>query len=126
MLLYFLANQVFIPNEQGELIASAASETIPATPTPDLGIAFIKMLMTFAALILLLLGTYWVIRRFFQQRMLKGGSHQEIHILEKKMLSPKTILYLVEVENKKILVAESHLEIKRIESFDLKIEDKQS
>lgn len=126
MLLHLLANQVFIPNEQGELIVTAAAEAIPATPTPDLGIAFIKMLMTFAALILLLLGTYWMIRRFIQHRMQKGVGQQAIHILEKKMLSPKTILYLVEVENKKILIAESHLEIKRIESFDLKLEGEET
>lgn len=119
MWLWLLANQVFTPDEQGDLIASASTDAMPASASPDLGIAFFKMLMTFAALILLLLGTYWIIRRLIQQRLQKGVGQQAIQILEKKMLSPKTILYLVEVENKKVLIAESHLEIKRIESFDL-------
>ena len=35
------------------------------------------------------------------------------------MISPKTVLYLIEVDHKRILVAESHLEIKRLEGFEI-------
>jgi hypothetical protein len=35
-----------------------------------------------------------------------------IKVLEKRILSPKSILYLVEYEGKKVLVSESHLNMK--------------
>jgi len=90
---------------------------IPPTPPNDLGMTFIKMIATFAFLICLLYGTYWFIRRLIQQRLQKGVGEQSIHILEKKMISTKTMLYLIEVEGKKTLLAESHLEIKHLESY---------
>ena len=83
----------------------------------DMGATFAKMLLTFAVLILLLFGTYWFIRRLVRLRLQKGVGAPSIQILEKRMISTKTMLYLVEVDNKKVLLAESHLEIKRIESF---------
>ena len=85
--------------------------------TGDLGSAALKMVFTLIGLILLLFLTYWLLRRVIQQRLQKGVGTVGIQILEKKMLSPKTMLYVLEVNKKKILVAESHLEIKRIESF---------
>lgn len=93
------------------------AEAIPPSTSADMGATFAKMLLTFAVLILLLFGTYWFIRRLIRFRLQKGVGAHSIQVLEKKMISTKTMLYLVEVENKKVLLAESHLEIKRIESF---------
>lgn len=103
-------------NEKGELppLDSAAAQMPPG----DLGAAFAKMFLTFVALALLLFATYWFLRKFIQQRNQKGGVHAAIHILEKKMISPKTALYLIEVDKKRILIAESQLEIKRLESLE--------
>ena len=92
-------------------------EVMPATTSAELGATFVKMLLTFVILILLLFGTYWFVRRLIRFRLQRGIGSSSIHILEKKMISTKTMLYLVEVENKKVLLAESHLEIKRLESF---------
>jgi flagellar biogenesis protein FliO len=113
------ASKVFIPDEHGELTPLAQAESLNEIPAPpgDIGAAFVKMLLTFVALIALLFGTYWFIRRLIRNRLQKGVGDASIQILEKRMISPKTMLYLVEVENKKILLAESHLEIKRLEGF---------
>lgn len=92
---------------------------VTSAPPADLGSTFIKMMLTFGVLILLLFGTYWFIRRLVQMRLQRGIGTASIQIIEKKMISAKTMLYLIEVENKKVLIAESQLEIKRIESFDL-------
>jgi flagellar protein FliO/FliZ len=89
-----------------------------ALSTGDYGLAFVKMMLTLFALAALLFGTLWFLRKIIQQRLQKGPKDSSIVILEKRMISPKTMLYLVEIENKKVLLAESHLEIKRIESFD--------
>ncbi len=108
-------------DEKGDLSAlnnSVASLTDTATQMPgDLGAAFAKMFLTLIALVLLLGISYWFLRRLIQNRLQKGTGQLAIQIVEKRMISPKTMLYLIEVEGKKILIAESHLEIKRLEGF---------
>lgn len=129
--LWRLANTVFIPNEQGELATlentPPAIETmdqhLTSVPPGDYGATFVKMILTMVGLIALLALTFWFLRRLIQQRLQKGVGEQAIQILEKRMISPKTMLYLIEVEDKKILLAESHLEIKRLENFPSKEEN---
>ena len=125
MNLWILANKVFVPDENGDLSAlvqSDALKELSSTPPSDLGLTFMKMLFTFIGLIVLLIATYWFIRRLIQNRLQKGVGEQAIQIIEKRMLSAKTMLYLIEVDNKKVLLAESHLEIKRLETFTLEAE----
>lgn len=86
-------------------------------PAGDLGAAFGKMILSIALLIILMLASYWFIKKLIQQRLQKGGDGSAIQILERRVLSPKTMLYLVEIDQKKILIAESQLEIKRLDSF---------
>ena len=110
----------YIPDENGELTALDATIAAASSQTPvgELGAAFTKMLLTLAALVVLLLLSYWLIRKLFQNRLQKSNSNASIQILEKRMISPKTMLYLIEVDEKKILIAESHLEVKRLEGFE--------
>ena len=121
----FLADSVFVPDDQGNLTALSASLAEGAAPMPmtDMGTTLVKMLVTLLALILLMYASYWFLKRLIQNRVQKGVGGQSIEIIEKKMLSPKTMLYVVRVENKKILFAESHLEIKTLESFSLGCRD---
>lgn len=107
---------VYIPDDQGELTAlneTVISNVIPPIPG-DLGASFAKMFISLIVLVALLFATYWFLRKLIQNRLQKGTAGGAIQILEKRMISPKTMLYLVEVENKKVLLAESHLEIKRL------------
>jgi flagellar biogenesis protein FliO len=113
---------IFIPDETGELTALnqaavAATEMAPQVPGGDLGAAFAKMFLTLIVIIALLLVSYWFLRKLIRHRLEKGVGNTAIHVLEKRMISPKTMLYLIEVDKKKILIAESHLEIKRLENF---------
>src|SRR5258708_3026377 len=89
----------------------AALNELPPAPPNDLGWTLIKMVFTFGFLIFLMYGTYWMIRRLIRQKLQKGVGEPSINVLEKKMISAKTMLYLIEVEGKKTLLAESHLEI---------------
>lgn len=111
---------IYIPDEKGEISAldPLVHETVTQIPSGDLGAAFAKMFLSLLALLILLFVSYWFLKRLVQNRLQKGTSDSAIQILEKRMISPKTMLYLVEVDNKKILLAESHLEIKRLESFE--------
>jgi flagellar biogenesis protein FliO len=110
---------IYVPDENGELSALDQtslnlSESASQVPPGDLGAAFVKMFICLIALVILLFVSYWFIRRMIQNRLQKGVGDAAIQIIEKRMISPKTMLYLIEVDRKRILVAESHLEIKRI------------
>ncbi|HSX25400.1 MAG TPA: flagellar biosynthetic protein FliO [Chlamydiales bacterium] len=126
MFLWLATASVYIPNETGELTAvdpQSSLETLTQIPPGDYGTAFIKMFLTLIAFIVLLFGSFWFLRRLIQQRLQKGVGEQSIQILEKRMISPKTMLYLIEVENKKVLIAESHLEVKKIETIPRVIQE---
>lgn len=112
---------IYVPDEKGEITAleSAIAQSTTQMPTGDLGAAFAKMFLTLIVLVILLFVSYWFVRRLIQQRLQKGVGNAAIQILEKRMISPKTMLYLIEVDKKKILIAESHLEIKRLEGFEV-------
>ena len=88
-------------------------------PPGDYGWLFAKMFLTLIAFAIVLGVSVWFLRKLIQQRLQKGTGVQAIHILEKKMISPKTMLYLVEVESQKILIAESHLEVRRIQALGI-------
>ena len=107
---------IYIPNEQGDLVAleQAATEVVEAgsqIATSEIGAAFVKMMIALVVIVVLLFVSYWFLRRLIQNRLQKGVGEAEIQIIEKRMISPKTMLYLVEVDRKRILIAESHLEV---------------
>lgn len=71
--------------------------------------------------ILFLLLFVWLLRKFN-----KGKGHStgtEITVLEKKPLSHKSVLYLVRVNNKKFLIAESQLEVKAMRPINIALEE---
>lgn len=83
-------------------------------PSGEYGFALIKMFLSLIVVAALLGLTIWFLRRLIRYRFEKSGGVQAIKILEKKMISPKTMLYFVEIEGKKILLAESQLEVRQI------------
>ncbi len=83
-------------------------------PTGDYGFALIKLFLSLIFIAGLLWLTMWFLRRLIRYRLEKSGGTQAIKVLEKKMISPKTMLYFVEIEGEKILLAESQLEVRQI------------
>ncbi len=95
----------------------ALDETIPGIqniPQGDFGAAFAKMLLSLILLIALLWGTVYILRRLIHRRLQSGSATQSIQVVEKRMISPKTTLYLLDVEGETILMAESQLEVKKL------------
>lgn len=80
---------------------------------PNYEHAFGKMILTLLGLILLIILAVWVMRRLSSGRLGQGGGHS-IKILEKRALSPKSMLYLVEIDDKQVLLSESQLEVRTI------------
>lgn len=105
-----------------QFLADAAQEASPllhpdVPPPGDYGAAFAKMFLTLIGLVFLLLLSYWFIKKFLLNKFQRGSALQSIQVIEKRMISPKTALYLIEVDKKRILVGESQLEIKKLESL---------
>jgi len=97
-------------------MSGPVEETLSPLQSTDMGFVLIKMLLAMTSIVIFLFIAYWVLRRLIQNRFQKGNSKQTIVVLEKKMVSQKTVLYLIEVEGKKILFAESHLEIRTLDN----------
>ncbi len=99
------------------LLADATTTIAPAAPMtdslPSYEGAFVKMFLTLLVLVVGIIGTVWFLKRLSRGRF-GGSSSTSIVVLEKKQLSPKTMLYVVEVEGKQALIAESQLEVKNI------------
>ena len=73
-----------------------------------------KMLLTLGGLLALVLLTVWALKKLSHGRLGGFGTQKKIMILERKPISPKTFLYYIELEGKKILIAESQLEVRMI------------
>ncbi len=112
-----IPSQAPVEETLGAIALSPSIQIVAETPITNYESTIAQMLLTFAALIALLFISVWFIRRLIQGRLQRGLEDRAIQILEKRMISPKTMLYWVEVENKKILIAESHLEVRKIESY---------
>ena len=103
--------------EQETITASKDTElTTPlledSLPTTDFSKTFIRMLISLAAIIILLLVTYWALKKMMRMKQIHANQQKNIKILEKRMLSPKTMLYLIEINGNKIFLSESHLEVR--------------
>jgi flagellar biogenesis protein FliO len=113
-----------LSEESADLIAgNLALQASTELPPGDYGASFAKMFLVLISLVLLFGLTIWFLRRLIRQRLERGTGAQMIHVLEKKMISPKTMLYVIEHEGKKILLAESQLEIRTISSSQLRETD---
>lgn len=88
-------------------------------PFPD-SASFTRMWITIAAALILLFVTLWLLRRFKTGHFKKfGGSSSTLAIVERKTLSPKTMLYIVEINNKRLLISESQVEVRTLTSEDI-------
>lgn len=85
--------------------------------------AFLKMILTFIALIVGIFFTVWALKRLSRGHFKNMNANRAIKILEKRPLSPKTMLYLVEIGEKQTLIAESQIEVKSLVSFEVLAED---
>ena len=98
------------------LLADAAAQSpLPDAPQmmPSYEGAFLKMFLTLLALIVGIFSCVWILKRLARGSF-SQGSGKSIKILEKKPLSPKTMLYIIEVNGQETLIAESQLEVKKL------------
>lgn len=68
---------------------------------------FIKMMFLLIALLGLVVGTAYFLKRFKRLRLFQANHTNHIKIMERRALGPKTFLYLIEIGGRSILIADS-------------------
>lgn len=86
--------------------------------------AFIKTILVLIGLLALVILTIWMFRKMSHSRVKQMNHLRTIKVIEKRPLSPKSMLYLIEVSGKQILLSESQLEVRSITSLDYSIPEK--
>lgn len=79
---------------------------------------FIRTMVVLLCILILIGLAVWMFRRLSHTRIRQMNFNKSIKVLEKRPISPKSILYLIDVGGRQILVAESQLEIREITTLD--------
>ncbi len=99
-----------------EVQHQASSDVHKATESYET--AFIKTIIVLVGLLVLVILTVWMFRRISHGRLRGMNVLKSVKILEKRPLSPKSMLYLIEVGGKQVLIAESQLEVRNVATLD--------
>jgi flagellar protein FliO/FliZ len=86
--------------------------------------SFMQTLLVLIGLLLLILFGVWLIKKFSGSRMRQVNAGKTIKILERRPLSHKSMLYLIDIRGKQILLAESQLEVRPISNLEWIDEEK--
>lgn len=109
-ILFFLNSQLV---EAG--VSPAPLPEAPPLPTlPNYEGAFLKMFLTLLCLVVAIFFSVWALKKMTKGRLSASNAARAIKILERRPISPKTTLYLIELNGKQALIAESQLEVKKI------------
>lgn len=108
------ADEPPVPPVQGQ--PQEQVEEVPAPPSYEHALG--KMLLTLLGLIVLIFLTVWVMRKLTSGRVRSMNQNRAIRILEKRPLSQKSVLYLVEIEGKQVLLSESQLEVRALTTVE--------
>lgn len=114
------------PQEQTTTPTPLPTEPIPqelpssSELTQSYESSFLRMIASLIGLIILIAGTFWVLKRLGRGgKFGKGSTDRSIRIIERRPLSPKSVLYLIEIGKKQVLISESQLEVRALSSIDV-------
>lgn len=80
--------------------------------------AFYKTMSILLGGLVLVFSAIWVFRRFGKGRFHTANNLRTIKVIEKRPISPKSILYLIEIGGHRILISESQFEVRRISELE--------
>lgn len=86
-------------------------------PSSQFQKSFFRMLSLITAFILVIIFCFWIFRRIVHNKAKMANQSKSIKILEKRVLSPKSMLFLVEVEKEKVLIAESQVKVETLHTL---------
>lgn len=80
--------------------------------------AFYKTMSILLGGLVLVFAAIWLFRRFGKGRFHTANNLRTIKVIEKRPISPKSILYLIEIGGHRILISESQFEVRRISELE--------
>lgn len=101
-------------------------EELIGEPGPDTNrflSEFLNMAATLGLLISLILIIAWFLKRMVTTRQMQGNDTSIIKIIERRSLSPKSALYLLEIEGMSLIVAESQNGVTSLAQYNSPEED---
>jgi flagellar biogenesis protein FliO len=78
---------------------------------------FFKMLGLLGLIILFLLFIAWFCKRIFNQRLQQGNSNSVIQVVERRQLTARTTVYVLDVMGKRAVIAETPEGVTTITAF---------
>lgn len=78
---------------------------------------FLNMLFILGLLIAFMILASWALKRMMKARVTQINQASLIKVLETRTLSPKSLVYLIEIEGEKILIGESQNGLTYLASF---------
>ena len=103
-----------------EEVEAVPAEELPSWaegPDFDWAAQFMKMMITLSFILISLVALGWVLKRVLKTRMDVANATSEIKILERRIVSPKSSIYLIKVRHKEIVIAESAAGIQSLAVF---------
>lgn len=102
------------------IAASPSAQEIKVEHQEEVNInsQFTKTLFLIIGVLILLFLTAWFLRKIAKSRSENLNHIKNIKVIESRPLSPKTMLYLLEVGGRQIVVTESQINVKEITTFD--------
>lgn len=80
---------------------------------------FLNMLATLGLVIAIILIAAWALRRLLNTRLEQINTTSIIKIVERRALSPKSAVYLLEIYDKIVVIAETHAGITQLGEFNI-------
>lgn len=141
-LFIFVSRSLFSEDPASSTIRQDSVQETPAIPTPpapkkseyafpiedvippqtDHGDRFftelLNMLAVLGIIIVIILSTAWFLKRILNTRIQQMNTVSPIKILERRALTPKTTIYLIEINGKGIALAESQNGASLLAEFD--------
>ena len=79
---------------------------------------FMKTMLVLLSMLLFVAFCIWLFKKMNHGRLNQMNHHKTIKILETRPISPKTLLYLVEVGDRRILLSESQLDVRQLTTLE--------
>jgi len=79
---------------------------------------FFRTLFVIVGILVVVLIIVWLLKRMSSGRPMMVNHYKNIKILERRPLSPQTILYQLEIGGRQVIIAESKVEVKVLTQFD--------
>lgn len=105
------------PSEEPLFFVEESVSNVPESSGTDFFTALLKTIMALAAMVALLYGATYLMRKFTMQKWQGENKTSDIEVLERRALSPKAALYLIDVLGKKVLIGESDKGLTQLGSF---------